>query len=129
MSHPVTGGTVMKTVRISCLVIGLSMLLQWGFFILTGNVPEFRTAPVSISFHIFIEVLTALLLIFGAVLYSRKDGPIRYLVVYAQGMLGYTAVNSAGYFVQSGQWIFLGMFFLVVVVSVNNTRIVIKCSA
>ncbi len=53
----------MKFVKISSASIGALMLMQWLFFLATGNVPELETAPVSISFHLAIEFMTALALI------------------------------------------------------------------
>ncbi len=110
----------MKIVRISSLVIGLSMILQWIFFLLTGNVPELSTTPISITFHIVIELITAIMLI--SVFFQLKN-PKKwnlFFAAYAQGMLGYTVINSAGYFAQSGDWIFLVMFTILLVVSVMN---------
>jgi len=111
----------MKFVRISSLVIGLGMVGQWLFFLLTNNVPEIQTAPVSISFHLTIELLTALILISVFFLLRETTEKKRYFAVYGQGMLGYTVVNSAGYFAQSGDWMFLIMFSLLLCVSVVNT--------
>ncbi len=109
----------MKFVRVSSAAIGILMLLQWVFFVVSGNVPEFETTPISISFHIFIEVLTALLLIFASVLCKKKYRET--LLLYGQGMLGYTVINSAGYFAQSGQWAFLAMFVVLLIISIFNT--------
>ncbi len=110
----------MKKVRLISLSIGGLMLIQWLFFIITRNVPEFQTAPVSISFHIFIEVVTASILI--SIYFLLKE-PCRWKVnfaIFGQGMLGYTAVNSSGYFGQSGQWGFLIMFLIILILSIAN---------
>ena len=40
--------------------------------------------------------------------------------VFGQGMLAYTSVNSAGYFAQSGQWIFLVMFIVILTLAIAN---------
>ncbi len=116
----------MKTVRISSLIIGITMLIQWTFFIITGNVPEFQTAPLAISFHIVIEILTGIMLILVFILLSKPARWKKYLAVYAQGMLGYTSINSAGYFAQSGDWIFLVMFAVVLFFSVFNSYLIIR---
>lgn len=115
----------MKFVKISSAVIGSLMVIQWIFFIATGNVPEFETTPVSISFHIAIEILTALLLIYAA-LFCKKRLIRETLLLYGQGMLGYTVVNSAGYFAQSGQWLFLGMFTVLLGISIYNAVLLLK---
>ena len=109
----------MKFVKISSAVIGFLMIAQWVFFIVTGNVPQFETAPVEIVFHISIEVITALLLIFGALI-CKKWIQRETLLLYGQGMLGYTVINSAGYFAQNGDWPLVGMFAILLGVSIFN---------
>ena len=112
----------MKFVKISSAAIGFLMVVQWVFFIATGNVPEFETAPVSICFHITIEILTAFLLIYASLICKKRIAR-ETLLLYGQGMLGYTVINSAGYFAQSGQWFFLGMFGVLLAISVYNAVI------
>jgi hypothetical protein len=118
----------MRTVRISSLAIGLLMIAQWIFFLSSANVPEISTAPVEIIFHIVIEMITAILLIMVFILLKKASKWKKMLSVYAQGMLGYTAVNSTGYFVQDGQWVFLLMFAAVLAFSILNTIMIIKMS-
>jgi len=110
----------MKFVKLSSAVIGMLLIIKWVFFIVTGNVPEFETTPVSIGFHISIEIITAVLLIFASLI-CKKRVIRETLLLYGQGMLGYTVINSAGYFAQSGQWLFLGMFALLLAVSIINS--------
>lgn len=117
---------LVKTVRISSLIIGILMIGQWVFFIASGNVPELKTTPISIIFHIVIELITALLLIFSAIALHKPEKWKIYLAVYSQGMLGYTVVNSSGYFAQSGEWIFIVMFALLLAVSIINTVMLIR---
>lgn len=119
----------MKIVRLSSLLIGISMITQWIFFIVTGNVPELKSAPISISFHIAVEFITATVLILTFVLLKRLNRWKSYIAVYGQGMLGYTAINSSGYFAQTGSWSFLFMFGVVLFFSICNTLIIIKDSA
>lgn len=109
----------MRFVTISSVVVGSLMIIQWIFFIATGNVPELSTTPVSIIFHISIEVITAGCLIVSGLLLRRSPAAF-WGSCYAQGMLGYTVINSSGYFAQLGQWVFLLMFSLVLAVSLTN---------
>ncbi|MCF7832011.1 MAG: hypothetical protein K9N05_00345 [Candidatus Marinimicrobia bacterium] len=115
----------MKFVKISSAIIGMLMILQWVFFIVTGNIPEFETAPVSIAFHISIEIITAVLLIFSSLI-CKKRVIRETLLLYGQGMLGYTVINSAGYFAQSGQWLFLAMFAVLLLISIYNAVILFR---
>lgn len=116
----------MKVVGISSLIVGILMIVQWLFFLVSGNVPELETAPVSITFHIVIEIVTALLLLAVFVLLVRPQPWKKLFAAYVQGMLGYTVVNSSGYFAQSGQVLFLFMFALLLSVSLMNLILIIK---
>ena len=94
------------------------MLAQWAFFIATGEVPEIRTEPVALAFHLAAEaVAAAILVLSGAwLLRGHPSGPRLGLV--ANGMLIYTVVVSPGYFAQAGQWPLVGMFAVLLVVAV-----------
>lgn len=116
----------MKTVKISSMVIGLSIVFQWGFFILSGNVPELQSAPVSIAFHIIIELATAAALISAGIMLSDKSVKSKHWAVFAQGMLCYTVVNSAGYFAQAGDWGFVLMFAVLLYFALSNTLRILR---
>ena len=110
----------MKFVKISSVSIGALMLMQWLFFLATGNVPELETAPVSISFHLAIEFMTAIALIVTGLSLRETKRESWILAAFAQGMLGYTVVNSPGYFAQSGEYAFVFMFACLLVVILIN---------
>jgi len=92
------------------IIVGLLMFGQWGFFLATKQVPELKTEPVRIAFHLAGEFLTAGALIAGGVglLTGSVWGPQIYPV--AVGMLIYTVVVSPGYFAQKRGWPLVGMF-------------------
>lgn len=110
----------MKFVKISSISIGTLMLLQWSFFLATGNVPELETAPVSISFHLAIEFLTALALILTGIYLQPEKQERWILAAFAQGMLGYTVVISPGYFAQSGEYALVFMFAVLLAAALFN---------
>ena len=92
------------------VVVGALTLAQWGFFILSGQVPELESEPVAIGFHLAAEALMAVtLLLTGVALLRGRRGAVP-LALVAYGMLLYTAVNSPGYFAQLGQWPLVAMF-------------------
>ena len=74
---------------------------------------------MSIGFHISIEIITAILLIYASLI-CKKRVVRETLLLYGQGMLGYTVINSAGYFAQSGQWLFLAIFAVLLAISIFN---------
>lgn len=100
----------MKFASWSSLIIGLLMLAQWAFFLGIGQVPEIRTEPIALAFHLVAEAATALALISAGILLLRgRPGGIS-LGLVANGMLTYTVIVSPGYFAQLGQWPLVAMF-------------------
>ena len=87
-------------------------------FLFTGNVPELQTEPIWIAFHLAGEFTTAALLIAGGcgLLTLRTWG--YHVFLLALGMLLYTIIVSPGYFGQLGQWVFVLMFAVLVVLTV-----------
>lgn len=92
------------------MLIGLLMLGQWAFFISTGKVPELRTEPVRIAFHLVAEIVTSFLLIVAGVLLLAGNHAGTVLGLVANGMLMYTVIVSPGYFAQRRQWPLVVMF-------------------
>ncbi len=92
------------------IVVGILIAAQWTFFLATGAVPEIRTAPWSIAFHLAAELILAAALIAGgiAALQSRKWG-VKVLLA-GLGMAIYSEIVSPGYFAQQGTWALVGMF-------------------
>lgn len=114
-----TLGGLMKFAAWSSLAVGLLMLMQWGFFLASGLVPEVQTEPVALAFHLVAETATAItLLAAGWMLIRRQEGVVLGLV--ANGMLIYTVIVSPGYFAQLGQWPLVGMFGALLVVAIIN---------
>ncbi len=42
------------------MVVGIGMLAQWSFLLASGSVPELRTEPLAIGFHLVAEAEGAL---------------------------------------------------------------------
>jgi hypothetical protein len=108
------------------IVAGLLMIAQWAFFLATGQVPELQTEPFRIYFHLAAEFATAIGLLVGggALLRNLSWGAALYLV--AAGMLIYSVIASPGYFAQQGQWAFVGMFAILLVLTLASIMQVIR---
>jgi peptidoglycan/LPS O-acetylase OafA/YrhL len=92
------------------VLVGVMIIAQWAFFIAAGEVTEFDTEPIRISFHLAAEFLTAVaLIVAGLALVWRKDWAFPVFMI-ALGMLSYTIVVSPGYFAQDGDYAFVAMF-------------------
>jgi len=100
------------------IVVGLGMIGQWAASYLGGNIPELKTEPIRIAFHLAAEMLTAAILIAGGLmlLLGAASGQTVFLV--ACGMLFYTCIVSPGYFAQQGNWTWLVMFSVLIVLGV-----------
>jgi len=99
-----------RVVATYSLVVGVMMAAMWSMFAATGQIPELETSPKEIAFHLAAEFLTAFALIVGGLglALRRRWGYAVNLV--ALGMLAYTVVVSPGYYAQTGDYIFVGMF-------------------
>jgi peptidoglycan/LPS O-acetylase OafA/YrhL len=106
-----------RAAAIYAIVVGLLMFGQWAMFLATGNVPELQTEPIRISFHLAGEFITAGLLVASGLglLTLKKWG--YHVFLLSMGMLLYTIIVSPGYFAQLGQWVFVVMFALLVVLT------------
>ena len=115
----------MTFASIYAILVGIGMIGQWGFFLITGQVPELESEPIRIRFHLVAEFLTALALIVGglALLMEQAWGSQIYLV--ALGMLFYTIIVSPGYFAQKGEWPLVGMFGALVILSIISLILVL----
>jgi len=102
----------------SSLAIGVLMLAQWMFFLGAGQVPEIRTEPVALAFHLAAEAATALALITAGVLLLRGRALGITLGLVANGMLIYTVIVSPGYFAQLGQWPLVAMFAVLLALAI-----------
>ena len=107
------------------IFIGLSMILMWIMFYLTGSIPEIETRPLELALHLLAEFITAVLLIFAGLglIKSISWGYSAYLL--ATGMLLYTLIMSPGYFLQTGDFFYLPMFAVFILLTLYFLRYVL----
>ncbi|MBN2045506.1 MAG: hypothetical protein JW757_10840 [Anaerolineales bacterium] len=100
------------------IAVGAGMMIQWALSYFNGQIPELKTEPVRIAFHIAGEMVTALMLIAGGigVLLASQWGVIIFLI--GAGMLIYTAIVSPGYFAQQGKWAWVLIFAVIITVMI-----------
>jgi hypothetical protein len=80
------------------IVVGLALVALWTFLLAAGQVPEVQEGRVDIWFQIAAEmVMAGLLLAAGTALLRRSERAVL-LSALALGWLGYSAVNSPGYY-------------------------------
>jgi hypothetical protein len=105
------------------ILVGIGMIIQWTLSYVKEQIPELETEPIRIKFHIAAEMLTAAFLLIAGVglLVSRPWATHLFLV--AIGMLLYTSVVSPGYFAQQGQWGWLVMFGVIIILAITTILI------
>ena len=99
------------------IFVGLSIFGLWTMLWILGEIPELETEPIRIGMHLVAEFVTAVLLIVGgvALLKSWKYGINLFQV--SMGMLIYTLIQSPGYFAEQGEFAFVVMFAIFLLIA------------
>jgi hypothetical protein len=92
------------------LLSGAAMIVLWTLLLATGQVPELEAGQRDILFHLLAELLAAGALLVAGYAVLRRHQRAMTLSAFALGALLYTAVNSSGYYADSGDWAAVGMF-------------------
>lgn len=115
----------MQFAAIFSIIIGIGMIGQWGVSYAKKQIPELKTEPIRIWFHIVAEMVTAILLIIGGTGLIAQLEWGTYIFLISMGMLFYTAIVSPGYFAQRGQWSWLIMFSILIVMGMMSILFVL----
>ncbi len=109
---------VKKATAIYSVIVGISMMGMWIMFYVMGWIPELVTEPARILLHIAAEILTAIALLAAGwgLLADKTWGRQVYLI--ATGALLYTMIQSPGYFLQTGEYGFVAMFAVLIIIAV-----------
>ncbi|MFU8771572.1 MAG: hypothetical protein ACNA8H_04020 [Anaerolineales bacterium] len=100
----------MTFIAVFFVIVGVGMIAQWIFSLITRQVPELKDEPLKIIFHLIAELSTALILIVAGLAVLGKSLVGYPLSLIGAGMLLYTVINSSGYFAHKRQWGFVGLF-------------------
>ena len=92
------------------ILVGLLMIAQWTFSILSGGVPELENAPWEIAFHLAAEMSTAVMLLIGGIAALRSEAWSTQILLLGLGMVIYSEIVSPGYFAQLNQGALVAMF-------------------
>lgn len=106
-----------KSSSIYSFIVGIMMLCMWLFFIFAGMVPEFDTRPAEIILHLAAEFTTAISLIVSGIVTLKGLPSGKWIYPFSIGMLIYTLIVSPGYYIQSGDYIFVAMFGALIILS------------
>ncbi len=108
-----------KILSVYSIVVGIMMGAMWTVFAATGQISELETSPKEIAFHLAGEFITSFALIAGGLGLALGRTWGYSLEVVALGMLAYTVVVSPGYYAQTGDYVFVGMFAVLMVLTLG----------
>ena len=92
------------------IFIGITMLGMWSVFALTNQIPELKTGLIEIIYHLIAEFLTGIILIISGIgLFKQKKWSF-HLFMVSLGMLFYTTIVSAGYYIDRSELSIVIMF-------------------
>ena len=99
------------------LIIGIGIIGLWTMLILTKQVPERKTEPIAIGFHIVVENIMGILALVSGIILLLDLAFGSLLFILSSGLVIYAVINSAGYYGQRNQWPFVGMFGAILIIS------------
>ena len=108
------------------ILVGVLMITQWSFSIVSGSVPEFRTAAWEISFHLAAEMSTALVLVIGGLALLRSIAWAKQVLLLGLGMVIYSEIVSPGYYAQLEKWMPVVMFAILLFGAVVSAMQLLK---
>ena len=107
------------------ILVGAGMIGQWLVLFLSKSIPELKTEPIRIKFHIAAEMVTALMLVVSGVLLLAGVSAGRTIFLVAMGMMFYTCIVSPRYFAQQGNWYWLIMFSVLIVLGILGIILIV----
>ena len=108
------------------IVVGIGMMSMWTFFLMTGQVPELKTEPFRIAFHLAAEFITAIGLFAAGIAILKDLRKSSTFFLAAGGMLLYSLIVSPGYYAQLGDWEFVIMFGILFILALVSIGTVIR---
>jgi uncharacterized membrane protein (DUF2068 family) len=100
-------------VAIFSILIGIFMIGFWSYAVIADIVPA-EEKPWAITFHIFSEFSTSILLIISGVGQWLNMDWAKYLSLLALGMLLYIVIYSPGYYIQKNN-LPMGIMFIILI--------------
>ena len=100
------------------IIIGIGIIGLWLMLYLTKQIPELKTTPVEIKYHMTAEFLMGFLCLMSGFFLLMDFYWATYFFTLAMGLVIYAVINSAGYYAQKKQWPFVIMFGIILIASV-----------
>jgi hypothetical protein len=110
---------------IFAIVVGIGMIGIWSVSYFTNQIPELETEPMRIKFHLAAEFTTAIVLLAAGIgLLTGQNWALDTFLI-SMGMLLYTVIVSPGYFAQKGQWAYVVMFGVILVLALVSIFVIV----
>ena len=107
-------------------LMSVALFGLWGRLLVRHAVPELNAGLPSIRFHIVAELLTAAVLLAGAVWLAVADSPMARLVAAASlGAIAYSTINSPGYYADRGQRAVVVVFGVLTVLALTAILVLV----
>ncbi len=103
---------------IYAIIIGIGIIGLWTMLLQTKQVPELKTEPVAIKFHITAEITMGILSLLSGIFLLIGLSWAPYFFIFVMGLVVYAVINSSGYYGQRKQWSFVIMFSIILIASV-----------
>jgi hypothetical protein len=110
---------------IYAIIIGIGIIGLWIMLYRTNQIPELKTEPFAIRFHLIAEMTMGSLCLISGILLLLGVPWSPYLYMIAMGLVIYAVINSAGYYGQNKQWSFVVMFGIILIVSASLVILII----
>ena len=88
---------------IYAIIMGIGILGLWLMLYLTNQIPELKTEPIAIAFHVTAETLMGALSLLSGIFLLIGFSWGSYFFILAMGLVIYAVINSAGYYGQKKQ--------------------------
>ncbi len=104
---------------IYAIILGIGIIGLWLMLALTKQIPELKSEPIAIKFHITAEMTMGILSILSGIFLLIGLSWAPYFFILAMGLVIYAVINSAGYYGQRNQWTFVIMFGIILAASIS----------
>ena len=105
-------------IAVYSVLVGFMMIGMWVFLLSTSQVPEACERPKKLSFHLIAEFSTAVLLIISGTGLLLGSEWARTLSPISLGMLLYTVIMSAGYYIHQDNLPMVTMFMVLTILTI-----------
>ena len=102
---------------IYAIIIGIGIIGLWTMLVLKKQVPELKSEPVAIKYHITAEIIMGILSLISGIFLLIGLSWAPYFFILAMGLVVYAVINSSGYYGQRKQWLFVIMFGIILIIS------------